>query len=48
MAALRWLVIALQQRDRYMKYGERSLDLALTGRRVAECEHEILVLTGLA
>jgi aminoglycoside phosphotransferase (APT) family kinase protein len=48
MAALRWLVIALQQRDRYMKHGERSLDLALTGRRVAECEHEILVLTGLA
>lgn len=48
MAALRWLVIALKQRDRFSKQGERSLDLALTGRRVAECEHEILVLTGLA
>ncbi|HLI20123.1 MAG TPA: phosphotransferase family protein [Stellaceae bacterium] len=47
MAALRWLVIALQQRDRFLKHGERSLDLALTGRRVAECEHEILALTGL-
>ncbi len=48
MAALRWLVIALKQRDRFLKQGERSLDLALTGRRVAECEHEILALTGLA
>lgn len=47
MAALRWLVIALKQRDRFLKQGERSLDLALTGRRVAECEHELLALTGL-
>jgi aminoglycoside phosphotransferase (APT) family kinase protein len=47
MAALRWLVIALKQRDRCWKHGERSLDLALTGRRIAECEHEILALTGL-
>ena len=48
MAALRWLVIALKQRDRFLRQGESSLDLALTGRRVAECEHEILALTGLA
>jgi aminoglycoside phosphotransferase (APT) family kinase protein len=48
MAALRWLVIALKQRDRFLKRGERSLDLALTGRRVAECEMEILRLTGAA
>ena len=47
MAALRWLAIAVKQRDRYLKHGERSLDLALTGRRVAECEHELLALTGL-
>ncbi len=46
MAALRWLVIALKQRDRFLKQGERSLDLALTGRRVAECELDILMLTG--
>ena len=46
MASLRWLVIALKQRDRFLKQGEVSLDLALTGRRVAECEHEILALTG--
>ena len=45
MAALRWLVIALKQRDRFTKQGERSLDLALTGRRPAECELEILALT---
>jgi len=45
MAALRWLIIALKQRDRNLKQGERSLDLALTGRRPAECELEILLLT---
>jgi aminoglycoside phosphotransferase (APT) family kinase protein len=48
MAALRWLVIALKQRDRFLKRGERSLDLALTGKRIAECEMEILRLTGEA
>jgi aminoglycoside phosphotransferase (APT) family kinase protein len=47
VAALRWLVIAIKQRDRFLKHGERSLDLALTGRRVAECEDELLGLTGL-
>ncbi len=46
MAALRWLAIALKQRDRYLKHGERLLDLALTGRRPAECELELLLLTG--
>jgi len=46
MAALRWLVIALRQRDRCLVGGEPSLDLALTGRRPAECELEILKLTG--
>ena len=46
MAALRWLVLALRQRDRCLLGGERSLDLALTGRRPAECELEILKLTG--
>jgi len=48
MAALRWLVIALRQRDRCLIGGERSLDLALTGRRPAECEFEILTLTEAA
>ena len=46
MAALRWLALALRQRDRALIGGELSLDLALTGRRVAECEFEILKLTG--
>jgi aminoglycoside phosphotransferase (APT) family kinase protein len=45
LAALRWLVIALRQRDRWRLDGERSLDLVLTGRRPAECEIEILKLT---
>ena len=44
LAALRWLVIALEQRDRALVGGERALDLALTGRRPAECELEILML----
>jgi aminoglycoside phosphotransferase (APT) family kinase protein len=47
MAGLRWLVIALGQRNRFFA-GERSLDLALTGRRPAECEIEILRLTAAA
>jgi aminoglycoside phosphotransferase (APT) family kinase protein len=46
MAALRWLVIALEQRDRFLRGGERSLQLLLNGRRPAECELEILRLTG--
>jgi len=44
MASLRWLLLALQQRDRYLRKGERSVALALTGRRPAECEFEILRL----
>jgi aminoglycoside phosphotransferase (APT) family kinase protein len=48
LAALRWLVIALRQRDRCLVAGERSLDLALSGKRPAECEFEILALTGAA
>jgi hypothetical protein len=44
MAALKWLVVALLQRDRFRRLGERSLDLALTGRRAAQCEHEMLRL----
>ena len=44
MASLRWLILALQQRDRFRRGGERSLSLALTGRRAAECEFELLRL----
>ena len=44
MAALKWLVIALLQRNRCLVAGERSLDLALTGRRAAECEYELMRL----
>jgi aminoglycoside phosphotransferase (APT) family kinase protein len=44
-AHLRWSVIALQQGDRYLIGGERTLDLGLTGRRPAEMELEILRMT---
>lgn len=44
LASVRWAVIALQQSDRQMLGGERSLDLALTGRRASECELAILML----
>jgi aminoglycoside phosphotransferase (APT) family kinase protein len=43
LASVRWAIIALKQRDRYMFGGERNLDLALTGRRATECELEILM-----
>lgn len=48
MASLRWLILALQQRERFREGGERSLDLALTGRRPAECEFELLRLVELS
>jgi aminoglycoside phosphotransferase (APT) family kinase protein len=44
LASVRWAVIALQQSERHIAGGERSLDLALTGRRASECELEILML----
>ena len=44
-AHLRWAVIALQQGDRYLVGGERTLDLGLTGRRPAEMELEMLRMT---
>jgi aminoglycoside phosphotransferase (APT) family kinase protein len=45
MAHARWAVIALQQGWRHISGAERSLDLALTGRRIAELEHELLGMT---
>lgn len=45
MAHLRWAVIALQQGARHLSGEEPSLELALTGRRVAELEFEVLQLT---
>lgn len=43
MAHLRWAIIALQQAQRH-RAGERSLELALTGRVVHELEYEVLRL----
>lgn len=45
MAHARWAVIALQQGARHASGAERSLDLALTGRRAADIELELLRLT---
>ncbi|RJG00827.1 phosphotransferase family protein [Noviherbaspirillum sedimenti] len=45
MAHLRWAVIALQQAQRHLSGKQPSLELALTGRLVADLEHEILNLT---
>lgn len=44
MAHLRWAIIALQQAQRHCAGGERSLELALTGRIVHELEYEALQL----
>jgi aminoglycoside phosphotransferase (APT) family kinase protein len=44
MANLRWAVIAMQQSDRVINGGARSLSLAITGRRATECELELLML----
>jgi hypothetical protein len=42
MAHIRWAVIALQQARRHTAGGERSLELALTGRIVHELQYEAL------
>lgn len=44
-AHIRWAVIAVQQGHRFLKGGERTLDIVLTGRRPAEIEYEILRMT---
>lgn len=48
MAHIRWAIIALQQAQRHLSGQEPSLELALTGRIVAELEWEILDLTEAA
>jgi len=42
MAHARWAVVALQQGERHVSGEEPSLALALTGRRIAELDYEIL------
>ena len=48
MAHIRWAIIALQQARRHLSGVEPSLELALTGKIVAELEWEVLVLTDAA
>jgi aminoglycoside phosphotransferase (APT) family kinase protein len=45
LAQLRWAVIALQQCERHLRGGERSLELALTGRLLPALERDLLALT---
>ena len=45
MAHIRWAIIALQQAQRHLSGVEPSLELALTGKIVAELEWEVLQLT---
>ena len=45
MAHVRWAIIALQQAQRHLSGVEPSLELALTGKIVAELEWEVLQLT---
>jgi aminoglycoside phosphotransferase (APT) family kinase protein len=45
MAHARWATIAIQQGERHVGGVEPSLDLALTGRRVAELEYQLLRMT---
>jgi hypothetical protein len=45
LAQIRWSIIALQQAQRHLSGIEPSLELALTGKIVAELEWEVLQLT---
>ncbi len=45
IAHLRWAVIALQQAHRHISGGQKSLELALTGRLLPELEMQILSMT---
>ncbi len=42
MALVRWALIALQQAMRHLSGEQRSLELALTGRMVAQMEYDLL------
>jgi aminoglycoside phosphotransferase (APT) family kinase protein len=42
LAAVRWAVIALHQGERHLSGGEFSLELALTARKSAEMEYDLL------
>lgn len=44
MAHIRWAAIALEQGERHVSGAEPSLNLALTGRQIAEIEYEVLPL----
>lgn len=46
-SVLRWGVICRTQAARHLSGAEQSLELAMIGRRVAECEHDALLALGI-
>jgi aminoglycoside phosphotransferase (APT) family kinase protein len=45
LATIRWAIIALHQGERHLSGREFSMELALTGRKAAEMEYDVLLLT---
>jgi len=44
LATVRWAIIALHQGERHLSGEEFSMELALTGRKAAEMEYDVLML----
>ena len=45
LATVRWAIIALHQGERHLSGREFSMELALTARKAAEMEYDVLLLT---
>jgi aminoglycoside phosphotransferase (APT) family kinase protein len=45
---MRWAVLCRRQAERYLTGGERSIELAVLGRRVCEQEYDVLLALGYA
>ncbi|WP_028938782.1 phosphotransferase family protein [Pseudonocardia spinosispora] len=43
----RWAVICREQAERHLGGTERSVEMAVLGRRLSECEHDVLLTLGL-
>lgn len=43
----RWAVICREQAERHLGGTERSVEMAVLGRRLCECEHDVLLTLGL-
>jgi aminoglycoside phosphotransferase (APT) family kinase protein len=47
-SAVHWAVICRRQAERHLSGAERSVEMAVLGRRIAESEHDALLALGLA